>query len=267
MSELSSQAKAFLEAHRRDGEPTAADADRVAAALAKRLEPVPLPHEPARPRSGPLGVAKIGVAIVLGLSLLAWVARARAEREIKPALPPVAPASALAEEAPRMLPPTKEVVSPPIEVPKAAPRPVRAITTPTPRSAPVPPEPVLDVPAPPPVEERIQEALPPPPLPPADLEPVASPLEDELMLVSEAQDLVRGGQSARALEVLARWETHFGQSGQLGPEARATRIVALCASGQVERGRAEASAYFAAYATSPHRNRIERACALRGPQP
>lgn len=251
MSELSPRARAFLDAHRRDGTPTPADADRVRAALAPKLGPPP--------RSFPWVkaglVATAGLALVLGARLLP----ARPAAEAPPSAPPaVALSSPPAAPAPAPTPTEVPAVEPKPEVtpPPPASKPKPSVPSRSHKEAPTPvaptaepePAPAVEVAPEPPVEPVVE----PPP-------PVARP--DELTLVSEAEDQLRRGQPGGALELLTRWESHFGEGrGQFEQEARAARVVALCQSGDLDSGRTEARAYFVKFPKALARNRIERAC-------
>lgn len=256
MSELSPRARAFLDAHRRDGTPTPADAERVRAALAPKLGPPP--------RSFPWVkaglIATAGLALVLGARQLSSKPVAEAAPSAPPAvarssLPP-SPAPAPMMEVPAVEP--KHEVAPPPLAPAPKPgvstrrepaTPSSPAVAPTPEPAAPEPTPAVAVAPEPPVEPVVE---PPPP-------PVARP--DELTLVSEAEDQLRKGRPGGALELLTRWESHFGEGrGQFEQEARAARVVAVCQTGDLESGRTEARAYFAKFPKALARNRIERAC-------
>lgn len=243
MSELSREAKAFLEAHRADGEPSAADAERVAAALQQVLSPAVAAapwYTSVRFAKAMVTAGLLGLGLFLATRTETPVRVEETRREVEtpvrpaPAVPPVViapPAPAVEVQRPRHV----------------MPRPVPAAIG-LPPEAPLPEKTQLDVPPP--------SAEPPSPPP----ERAAPELPDEVVLVSEAQDQLRQGHAREALNVLAQWESRFGKSGQFGQEARATRIVALCVSGQLLSGREEARRYFSEFPGSPHRNRIERGC-------
>lgn len=254
MSELTPQSRAFLEAHKSAGQPTAADADRVRAALEKRLA-----LSKAAPAARSLTGLKVGVLVTVGLAGALLVRGARTE----PAAPPPALEPA---------PPAVVAITVPPE-PKAAPVVAPVPTTVTPRATPKKHLPAPQTPAPVVAAESAPEPPIEPPAEPLDpspskeVQPVPVPLApvapDEFALVSEAEDLLRQGQPQAALEVLARWAVHFGKSGQFEQEALAGKIVALCASGDLEAGREEARRFFMRFPQALHRNRIERACAAR----
>ena len=284
MSDLSPKARAFLSAHKRDGEPSAGDAARVRTALAAKLAIAPaagLSVPKLAPKLTLLkggGVATIamlvGVAAVVGITK--QVRSARAHRVI-----PVA-AAVPAQTLPVVEVPTAPVA--PVPVPTAEPAPSRVESPPeiavavAPRPA---PRPVVQAPLVPSVPERtVPEAAPtvapavveaveapvaPPPVPPSAPPLAAAPtLEDELRLIGEAQEHLRRHAPNQALTVLDRWEVDFAKSGQLGPEAHAARIVALCELGEIEAGRAELQRHRLELDGSPHLHRVERACSLAG---
>lgn len=266
MSELSPESRAFLETHRRDGEPTAADAERVRAALALTLGSTALASATV-PWLARLGVIKGTVAVtVVVVALVGAVAMQSArdhgpnERGAPPTRGQVQPEPVAPAPAPETSPAPVEPLTP---APPAATVPkVRAppVTQRDPRSPAPSAEPVEAAPEPPPpliepVPTPVAASLPPPPPTPAPLSTA-----DEVRLVGEAEEALRRGDAEAALAVLEQWSASFGQSGQLAQEAQAARIVALCKSGQTVRGGEAASQYFAAFPASPYRNRIERDC-------
>lgn len=244
MSELSPQARAFLEEHRHDGQPTAADAERVLSALETHLKAAPLVASGSR-----FWLVKAGsIATLIGIAVMIALA-SRPAHPPSPSPPPVREVPVA--EVPRSVAPQID----PVEAPLPAKRPLRR---PSPPPAP-PVSPVADLepaPSPPatpePLEERAAPSLPPPVVEPT--------LEDEMRLVTRAQQHLRQREPLQALEVVAQWDTLFGQSGQLTQEALATRIIALCEAGQVERGHLEAEQYLASFPNSPHRDHIRRRC-------
>lgn len=270
MSELTPQARAFLEAHKHAGEPTSADAARVRAALDRRLA--------TSPPKGLTGL-KVGVLVTVVLAGALFI-RAR-----QPGADPVAaviPAPTRVSVAPaprqevatppdglaRPEPPPPSVSGGPSRAPSPGPLPRAAPPTkaggPQPKQQPAPDEAVRAEPGPSgPVSQPAVESSPPPPAPEPERvvpEPAANP-PDELALVSEAENLLRQGQPRAALATLTTWEVHFARSGQFVQEALAGKVVALCSAGDLEAGRAEARAFFERFPRTVARNRIERACA------
>ncbi|MDP1823558.1 MAG: hypothetical protein Q8L48_09955 [Archangium sp.] len=257
MSELTPQARAFLRAHRHDGEPSPEDAQRVRAALEVSLAGAAGVGAAAWVTR--LTLVKWGLVLTLGLGGAALLVHLNS-RGVGP-VTEAAPVRTQHQPAPLVQPPdvVVEALDPP-----APPAPPLDPAPPSPvvkRQRKETPAAVLEAPAPvsppEPTSEPAAEA------PPAPVSPVTAPLpaaEDELVLVSRAQELLGEGRPRDALEVLTRWEVHFASTGQFAEEALAARAVALCLSGNLEQGRAVAKLYLEKYPASPQRNRIERAC-------
>jgi hypothetical protein len=83
---------------------------------------------------------------------------------------------------------------------------------------------------------------------------------EELRLLSEARVALRDGDPARALRLVAQHEKTFAR-GALGEEALTTRILALCALGRREQGRAGIAALERMAPNSPGLPRVRAACA------
>lgn len=284
MSDLSPKARAFLSAHKRDGEPSAGDEARVRTALAAKLAIAPaaglsgaklVPKLTLLKGGGVATVAMlVGVAAVVGITK--QVRSARAHRVI-----PVA-AAVRAQPLPVVEVPIARVVELPTAAPALVPtaEPAALVVESPPEMAPVAPRPApRPVAQAPSVPERVVPETPPTAAPPSAAAPpvveapaapplspppaVAAPtLEDELRLIGEAQAHLRRHAPNQALTVLDRWEADFAKSGQLAPEAHAARIVALCELGQIEDGRAELQRHRHELVGSPHLHRVERACSL-----
>jgi hypothetical protein len=262
MSELSPEARAFLRAHRDEGEPTAADAERVRAAVEASLA------------TGAAGVGTaaalkklslvkafvlaVGLGAVSTVAVRQVVAPAPKPVQSKPAparAPTRAPIATSPAVAPAPVPATEPVPPAPAPAPAPMARPV-AIAPRAPAVAPVvaatpsTPEPA---PAQPPLVPVEAGAAPPRP------SAARSQPPDELALVSRALTLLRNGHRLESLEVLRQWEEHFGERGQLKEEAHAARVVARCELGDADAGR-EAGLYLQHYPASVQRNRVERAC-------
>jgi hypothetical protein len=84
-------------------------------------------------------------------------------------------------------------------------------------------------------------------------------LGDELALLSDVRGSIQEGAAARALELLNRYESRFGQP-ILGMEADALRVDALCKAGQREAARASARAFQNEWPGSPLERRVSAAC-------
>ena len=85
------------------------------------------------------------------------------------------------------------------------------------------------------------------------------PLTREAALIQRADALLRRGEPARALQVLAEHVREFPQ-GVLAVERQALRVIALCQGGLGAQGRGEAAAVRRHEASKPYRERIRRAC-------
>jgi hypothetical protein len=84
-------------------------------------------------------------------------------------------------------------------------------------------------------------------------------LSEELALLSDVRGSIQEGAAARALELLNRYESRFGQP-ILGMEADALRVDALCKAGQREAARESARAFQNEWPGSPLERRVSAAC-------
>lgn len=229
MSELSDDAKAFLDAHADEGLPTAAEVLRVRGATLAALSIRP----DVTPVSAPLGakvVAGITLAIVLGAAAaFTWL---RHEPNPAPVAAPIVPATRPA---------------PVVTVPPAEERPVVNAPTPPPRAR---------------VVDRPKVAEPPAPGPAPAPPPIEEPVDpsEEFALIAQAHASTRDGNPGWALELLAQHQRRFGDRGLLTEEAHAARVKALCALGRSVEARAEADALAQLTPSSVHLARVEHAC-------
>lgn len=174
-----------------------------------------------------------------------------------PADPPVAVAEPLPSEPAASPAPDVRADRPALDVP-ARPARERAVASRaaqprTAPSAPARPVPVVAVPV-------AAEAAPPAAVPPAGAPASASgQLGEELGLLSQVRSSVQDGAPQRALELLADYESRFGQP-ILEMEADALRVDALCRAGQREAARASAAAFQNEWPGSPLGNRVSAAC-------
>jgi hypothetical protein len=83
---------------------------------------------------------------------------------------------------------------------------------------------------------------------------------EELSLLAEARAALRDGDPERALALTQQYEQRFGE-GALAEEALAARILALCALGRREQGRAAVAALERTAPNSPQLPRARAACA------
>lgn len=273
MSELTPQARAFLRAHKGDGQPSADDAERVRAAIDASL---------AAGAAGTVGVGtaaavkKLSLLKVFVIAVGLGAASTVAVRKVVavPSAPPpqqrVRPVVGAVPGPVRVAPVVEQPVVPPQEVvaqPKPADvEPVLVNVAPTtPRKSVAPPAPEPMAPSPKEAEPVVAAvvAAPPPAPAPEPVQPVIAappvPRPDEMWLVTRAQSLLRSGKQSEALDVLRQWDEHYGARGQFGEEARAAQVIAMCELGHAD-ARKEAARYLEQYPASVQRNRVERAC-------
>ncbi len=115
-----------------------------------------------------------------------------------------------------------------------------------------------------------------PPATAESAEPVASPatpaprksvhvtrpsgdLSAETTLIARAQAATNRGDGDEALQLLEQYDRQFSE-GALAEERAASRIFALCSSGQREVARAEADRFLARWPRSPQAARVRSAC-------
>ncbi len=90
--------------------------------------------------------------------------------------------------------------------------------------------------------------------------PPAADLGAEIALVDAARAAISGGEAARALVLLRRYDSRF-PSGTFRPESSALQVEALAHLGQAERAQALGRAFIAAHPDSPLVPRVQRAIA------
>lgn len=180
-----------------------------------------------------------------------------------PTVPSPAPAAATLEAR------EVEAAEPALSVPPPAP---------AKPSAPRRPAPAVEQPVAPALEPAMSQASPPDqvaaapeeataptaaeqvePSPALDSEVESRQLGEETLLLSKIRRNLRDGAAARALEGLAEYRQRF-EKPLLGMEAAALRVDALCRSGNVQAGRAEAEAFYATWPSSPLEQRVRAAC-------
>ncbi|HEV8244797.1 MAG TPA: hypothetical protein VGP93_03480 [Polyangiaceae bacterium] len=206
MTALSPKARALVQAGRSALRATAADRERVEAALSARLGPSSVPPETGVARfAGRAGWhvvsgAAIGVGLVGGALLLA-----------------LRPGASAAPAAPTAL-----------TAPSAANGPSSRAPTPAPSSL-VAPAPVAT-----PSVAAASDA----PASPSPREP--DRLAQEVTLLSRATSALRAGRAAEALKALDEHQRRF-PGGALSEERHAAKAQALCVLGRVSEGRIELS--------------------------
>jgi hypothetical protein len=88
--------------------------------------------------------------------------------------------------------------------------------------------------------------------------PAAGDLQAEIALLDAARAAASGGDDARALALLRRYDASF-PAGTFRPESAALQIEALAHLGQIARARALGRAFLAAHPDSPLVGRVKRA--------
>lgn len=83
----------------------------------------------------------------------------------------------------------------------------------------------------------------------------------EAALLQQAQAALAGSRADEALVHLAAYDREFAGGGVLRPEHDALRVVALCAAGRLDEGRAAADRFLRAHAGSVQAERVRGACA------
>lgn len=239
MSDLSPEARALLAAAADGDDPTPADRDRVARAIAVPLGITTLVPATAQAAGGALGattgitLAKVVAAsvVVLGLGGGAWekarrapptAARATSARVVPSATPAVPQMP-----APRVTPP---VVTPVVTAPVAAPTPTRPADARTP----------------------LRRARP-------GSETEGS-LRAESELIAAAHRALLRGDAADALARIAEYDARFPR-GTLREERDLERVLALCAAGRRDESRAAARRFLRSFPDSPSAGRAAAACA------
>jgi hypothetical protein len=178
---------------------------------------------------------------------------------IRPATPPVE--SAQAGEMPSAVEAERTEVVPRVarSTPAKPPAPARPTGVREPSSA--PPEAAaveqgsaeeVQAPAPEATAEQVEAV----PVPSAE---ASRQLGEEALLLSKIRRSLSEDAPARALEELAEYRRRFDKP-LLGMEAAALRVDALCRSGNVAAGRAEAELFQATWPSSPLEQRVRAAC-------
>lgn len=238
-AELSSRARAFVDARRDEGAPSASDKQRVRLAA---LAALTIPGSATATAStgvkatvaakGSLGLVAAGiVSVMVGIGAVLVIRGARPEPVSEP---PPAPAPAVVPMV-ATLPP-----EPVAELPKL---PAAAVD-----------EQVESPPAPRRVPAR-QVRTAPPPVAVAAKDPSA-----EFALLAEVRAVTRAGDGARALALLDAFDAKFGTGAVLREEALAARVLANCAARQVPEAKAAEAALRQQNAASVHLRRVANAC-------
>jgi hypothetical protein len=279
MTGLSHDARAILDAARRESAPTDADRERLRSSLAVIVGPLPMPK--AQPVSAGAAASmsvtmKIGLAgvalFVAGIGAASLLQRqvsagqqAGAVQAIKvvdpvPSAtpPPSQPAPVVVAPAPPVSPLEKPAEPEAVREPPRS-RPARPSLTRSPVFAPMDLTEEAKAPEP---------AKPAPTAPTAPLAPPANPesprttsaLADELALVREAQVAARAGNPSKALQLLDDHARRFPR-GTLREERIAARVHALCALGRRGEASEEAETFLAETPQSPYASRVRDSCA------
>lgn len=273
MSELSPEARALLEAARRDGAPTEADRQRVERALAQVLGTPPAaptsarlaPSRAALPVSGSVTSSVVRAVVVAALAAVgAAIVAVWATPSPEPA--PLKRRSSFVQVGPSAPVPAGapasdvEVVPAPTAVPVLVPQPQQPTLAPvpsaqTPRLQPVQRRSPVFAPL-----DLREPAVPPASVAsPAPLAPTESQLAEELRLMSRAQLELRSGNAAGALDALDEYVRSFPR-GALREEQVAARVQALCALHRVPEARAETVQFLADHPQSPYTAKVRASC-------
>lgn len=246
VSDLSPEARALLAAAADGDDPTPADRDRVARAIAVPLGITALVPATAQAAGGALGaatglsVAKVVAAgvVVLGLGGGVWV-QARRDR-VSAGRAPSAAVEGRASSA----------------VVQATPRPATP-PRPAPPQAPSVEPPRGLAPAAPPSPPSAARALPRPSRPEAG---AVGSLRDESELLAAAHRALLAGDASAALARIADYDARFPR-GALREERDLERVLALCAAGRGAESRAAARRFVRSFPDSPSVGRAAGACA------
>lgn len=232
MSELTPEAKRFLDEHLPDGTPTSSQKLRgrlaVLAALAAPTAAAAVSKGAAASGAGASGAGAASTgAVVAGASV-----------GVKVVVAVVACAAVVGGAV--AVPALKKTAVPPAPV----------VTVPVVTPAVAPPEPVAE-------EQEPEATRPPPAKPPRPhhraapqpapvVEPASEPsppaedtLAAELQMLSAAQTSMLDGHPARALQVLDEYEHRFGENGRMLEEVRGARVGVLCKLGRPDEARSE----------------------------
>lgn len=232
MSELSPAARAILDAGHIAQDPTALQRERNRAALRARLAaeasaPPPVAQRPS-PRVAWWGAALVGLAALV-VALL-W------RREPPPA-PPVR---------------TPVPTSP---APVVAPAPVTPVPV---MPAPVAPTATQEAPRPAPVVTAARDRR-------TETSEVDT-MAEELRLLRESRRVLDQGDGRAALALVQTHARRFPR-GQLAEEREATRVLALCASGDAVAASRAGQSFVSRYPQSPQLPRVRRSCAFEPARP
>ena len=235
MSELSPAARAILDAGHIAQDPTALQRERNRAALRARLAaevsaPPPVAQRPS-PRVAWWGAAAVGLAALV-VALL-W------RRE-----PPASPVRTSAPTSP---------------APAVAPAPVPVTPAPVPVvPVPVAPSATQEAPRPVPVVTAARDRR----TEPSEVDTMA----EELRLLRESRRALDQGDGRAALALVQTHARRFPRA-QLAEEREATRVLALCASGDTAAASRAGQSFVSRYPQSPQLPRVRRSCAFEPARP
>lgn len=243
MSDLSPEARALLAAAADGDDPTPADRDRIARALA-----VPLGITALLPATAQAAGAAVGTGLTVSKALAAGAllltfggaaavgARRASPRAVTTAVTARAPAASPAAR------PSAAVQPAPARATAPSP-PAVAVAQPEPAVAPSPPR-----------RTRVQPGV------------EEDSLRAESELLAAAHRSLARGDAPGALARIADYDTRFPR-GTLREERDLERALALCAAGRVEESRAAAQRFLRAYPDSPSAGRAASACANPSREP
>jgi hypothetical protein len=91
--------------------------------------------------------------------------------------------------------------------------------------------------------------------------PPPDSLQEEVLVLSRAEQQLNSGHADEALRTLAEHERRF-PDGALAEERMAARVQSLCALGRLVAAKAELAKFAQAFPLSPHLDRARRSCAF-----
>jgi hypothetical protein len=247
MNDIEARAQALLDVARSAHNPTADDRDRVRVALGAALGPAAsigsgtaLSEAAGRAADVSLGVKALSTKVIVGGSLIGAVGLGGGYVALTGAQPP-------ADDPPAVQATQAAAV--------AAPAPKPELVTGAPDElSPMPDEPAAEPPSPESATTRAPTT--------ASTATSHSSLAEEIALLRQAQQALGKSQAERSLSLLDEMAARH-PNGQMGEEAAAARVLALCGAGRVAEARAQAGRFLSAYPGSVLAQRVRSSCAFQ----
>jgi hypothetical protein len=247
MNDTETRAEALLDAVRSAHDPTADDRDRVRVALGAALGPAAsigagtaLPEAAGSAAEVSIGVKALSTKLIVGGSLIGAIGVGGGVVALTGAQPPAGNSSTVH-------------AAQPVAVAVPAPKP-EAVTGASHELSPIPDEPVVEPPEPQGAAVRATAT--------ASAIPSHSGLAEEIALLRRAQQALGKSQAERSLSLLDEMaERH--PNGQMGEEAAAARVLALCGAERRAEARAQARRFLSAYPGSVLTQRVRSSCAFQ----